>query len=108
MKNPSKVVPTGIWTRDLLHQKREFEPLCHAPPSATPRFCVEGLPKIYGFGYSVPNWWQTDKKQELPGDDMDEAPVYLDRMLPIFWLNIGSDNIFNMDLWMIMEVNGAF
>ncbi len=39
---------------------------------------------------------------------MDEAPVYLDRMLPIFWLNIGSDNIFNMDLWMIMEVNGAF
>ncbi len=28
-KNPSKFAPTGIWTRELLHKKREFEPLCH-------------------------------------------------------------------------------
>ena len=44
VKNPSKVAPTGIWTRDLqnvLHQKREFEPLCHTLPiNHTLRCCL--------------------------------------------------------------------
>ena len=30
----SKFTLTGIWSRDLLHQKREFKPLRHAPSSS--------------------------------------------------------------------------
>ncbi len=39
---------------------------------------MEGLPKIFDFGYFVLIWWQTDNKPESPEAEL-QGPVYLDR-----------------------------
>ncbi len=38
---------------------------CEYIESAILRFCVEVLLKILDFGYFVPIWWKTYKKQEI-------------------------------------------
>ena len=65
--------------------------------SAIPRFCVEGLPKKnVDFGYSVLGWWQTDKKQKILKQSCKDLFIWTE--LPIVWLIIGSDNIFNIEV----------
>ncbi len=44
-------------------------------------------------------WWQIDKKQEILKQSCKDLFIWTE--LPIVWLIIGSDNIFNID------VNGA-
>ncbi len=60
---------------------------------------MEGLPKILDFGYFVLIWSQTDKKQEILKQSCKDLFIWTE--LSIFWLIIGSDNIFNID------INGA-
>ncbi len=67
--------------------------------SVITRFCVEGLPKILDFGYFVLIWWQTDKKHEILKQGCKDLFIWTE--LPIVWLIIWSDNIFNI------EVNGV-
>ncbi len=67
---------------------------------AIPRFCVKGLPKILDFFFFfVLIWWQTDKKQEILKQSCKDLFIWTE--LPIVWIIIGSDNIFNI------EVNGV-
>ncbi len=51
------------------------------------------------FGYFALIWWQTDKKQEILKQSCEDLFIWT--KLPIVWLIIGSDNIFNI------EVNGT-
>ncbi len=60
---------------------------------------MEGLPKILDFGYFVLILWQTDKKQEILKQSCRDLFIWTE--LPIVWLIIGSDNVFNI------QVNGA-
>ncbi len=60
---------------------------------------TEGLPKILDFGYFVLIWCKLIKKQETLKETCKELFIWTE--LPIVWLIIGSDNIFNI------EVNGA-
>ena len=57
---------------------------------------MEGLPKILDFAYFVLIWWQTDEKQEIPKQSCKDLFIWTE--LPIVWLIIGSDNIFNIDV----------
>ena len=61
---------------------------------------MKGLTKILDFEYFVLIWWQTDKKkQAILKQSCKDLFIWTE--LPIVWLIIGSDNIFNI------EVNGA-
>ncbi len=60
---------------------------------------MAGVQKILDVGYFVLVWWQTDEKQEILNESCKGLFIWIE--LPIVWLVIGSDNIFNI------EVNGA-
>ena len=57
---------------------------------------MEGLPKNLDFGYFVLIWWQIDQKQEILKQSCKDHFIWTE--LPIVWLIIGSDNIFNMEV----------
>ncbi len=52
--------------------------------------------KILDFGYFVLIWWQTDRKQEILKQSSKGFSIWTE--LPIVWLIIGSDNIFNIEV----------
>ena len=54
------------------------------------------VPKFLDFGYFVLIWWQTDKNQEILKHCCKNLIIWTN--LPIAWLIIGSDNIFNMEV----------
>ena len=60
----------------------------------------QGLSVILDFGYFVLICWQSDKKQEILKWSCKD--LFIMAKLPIKWLIIGSDNIFNI------QVNGSF
>ncbi len=68
--------------------------------SAILRFYVEGMPKIFDFGYFVLIWRQTDNKT-LKKSWNRVKDLFIWTELPIVWLIIRFVNIFNI------EVNAA-
>ena len=57
---------------------------------------MEGLPKILDFDYFVLIWRQTDKKQEI--QKQSSKDLFIWTLLPILWLIIGLDNIFDIEV----------
>ena len=60
-----------------------------------------GSVQNFRFGYFVLIWWQSDKKQEILKQTCKDY-LFILAELPIVWLIIRSDNIFNI------EADGAF
>ncbi len=67
------------------------------------RFCVEGLPKKLYFGYFVLIWWKIDKNQEILKQSCKDLLIWT--KLPIVWLIVGSDNIFNIEVNRALDIH---